>query len=358
MRFADDGAGADEEASYMKFSVGEINVIVTDLERSLRFYRDVLGFEVLGKEGDGYHLLSADTQVLLLGVAKEEGGRPPYCVAPSISFDVVVENIAEAVRHLAGHDVDFESRWKPGDDSVFIRDPDGLVLEVIQADAAAAVDTDRGPDDIVEYYERRLPEYDRIYERPERQRDLAALRRLVRERLAGQDVLEIACGTGYWTDVAAAVASSVVATDLSPALTEVAELRVKGSDGVRFAVADAYEMHQLEGSFTAVLGAFWWSHVPRQDLPVFLERLHERLGSGGRVIFFDNRYVEGESTPLSHEDEHGNTYQVRRLEDGSEYLLVKNFPTEEELRGAVVGATDDAVATLFRYYWCLSYEIR
>jgi hypothetical protein len=38
---------------------------------------------------------------------------------------------------------------------------------------------------------------------------------------------------------------------------------------------------------------------------------------GARVVMLDNRYVSPSSTPLSRQDEHGNTYQQRSLDDGS-----------------------------------------
>src|SRR5712692_10327984 len=57
-----------------------------------------------------------------------------------------------------------------------------------------------------EYYARRAVEYERVYAKPERQDDLARLRRLLQADLAGHDVLEIACGTGYWTTAIAETA--------------------------------------------------------------------------------------------------------------------------------------------------------
>ena len=40
----------------MRFRMGETNIICTDLERSLHFYRDLLGFEALEPEGPAWHL--------------------------------------------------------------------------------------------------------------------------------------------------------------------------------------------------------------------------------------------------------------------------------------------------------------
>ena len=64
----------------------------------------------------------------------------------------------------------------------------------------------------------------------------------------------------------------------------------------------------------------------------FLNVLHARLEPGALVVFTDNRYVEGSSLPITREDADGNTYQERRLRDGTEYEVLKNFPEEAELR--------------------------
>ncbi len=75
---------------------------------------------------------------------------------------------------------------------------------------------------IGEYYQQRAPEYDEVYAKPERQADLAELRRLLPPLVAGRRVLEIAAGTGYWTAVIAPAAASVTATDLNPETLAVA----------------------------------------------------------------------------------------------------------------------------------------
>ena len=69
----------------------------------------------------------------------------------------------------------------------------------------------------------------------------------------------------------------------------------------------------------------------------------------------DNAYVEGSSTPLSRTDESGDTYQIRKLDDGSIHEVLKNFPTESELRAAVDGLATEVQVEFLRYYWILSY---
>jgi demethylmenaquinone methyltransferase/2-methoxy-6-polyprenyl-1,4-benzoquinol methylase len=214
---------------------------------------------------------------------------------------------------------------------------------------------------LLDYYARRAAEYERIYEKPERQEDLERLRALVAERLRGHDVLEIACGTGYWTAEIARVARTVLATDASAEVLELALAKPLPPDVVTFAVENAYDLenapHRARPVATAAFAGFWWSHVPRRRLPAFLGGLHRRVGRGARVVLVDNRFVAGSSTPIAHRDAAGDTYQDRRLDDGRAYRVLKNFPSERELRDAVGRSGDRVEAISLTYYWMLSYEV-
>jgi demethylmenaquinone methyltransferase/2-methoxy-6-polyprenyl-1,4-benzoquinol methylase len=207
---------------------------------------------------------------------------------------------------------------------------------------------------LVDYYSRRAREYERIYHKPERQEDLGALHRLVTERLADRDVLEIACGTGYWTEAIAPAARSVMATDASETAMGVARQKTYPEGRVRFTAADAFHPAAVEGRFTALFAGFFWSHVPRSRLPDLLRGWSGRLGPGQRMLFIDNRYVEGSSTPVAGSDADGNTYQVRRLDDGSEHRVMKNFPDEDELRQTIAPIAEVVEIEMLTHYWLLS----
>ncbi len=212
-------------------------------------------------------------------------------------------------------------------------------------------------DRLAEYYARRAAEYERIYAKPERQSDLALLRSLVARELGGRDVVEIACGTGYWTSVLAPGARSVTATDLATETLAIAHGKTFPPGRVRLVLADAYRPEEIDGRFDALFAGFWWSHVPRAALPGFLQAWHLRLGAGAQVLFVDNRYVEGSSTPIARVDAAGDTWQLRRLDDGSEHEVLKNFPTAEELRAAVGRGARAVTITVLRYYWALAYTV-
>lgn len=211
--------------------------------------------------------------------------------------------------------------------------------------------------ELVDYYRRRAGEYEAIYAKPERQNDLQRLRSQIPARLAGRRVLEIACGTGYWTVLVAATAQSVVATDLAKEPMRIAQSKDYARRNVRFEIADAYALSPALGRFDGALAIFWWSHIPLTRIDAFLDSLHARLEPGARVVMMDNRYIDGSSTPIAGRDEDGNTYQRRRLSDGSENRVLKNFPPENDLRRALTPHVRAFSYEALEYYWLAEYEL-
>jgi len=210
---------------------------------------------------------------------------------------------------------------------------------------------------MVSYYADRAQEYERIYHKPERQVDLGRLRGFVETEFSGADVFEVACGTGYWTEVLARSAASVFATDINEEVLAVAGSKPIDSQRVTFRREDAYAPPILARRFTGGFSGFWWSHIPKARIQIFLRGFHRVLSPGARVVFMDNVYVEGSSTPVSRTDEHGDTYQIRRLDNGSTHEVLKNFPTESELLLTVEGLVEDVRVEYLRYYWTLSYVL-
>ncbi|GAA1608290.1 class I SAM-dependent methyltransferase [Kribbella karoonensis] len=202
--------------------------------------------------------------------------------------------------------------------------------------------------DLTEYYRERAGEYDAVYEKPERQEDIARLRALLPPLVEGRSVLEVAAGTGYWTTALATTARSVVATDFNEEPLAVARTRSYGEADVRFRTADAYDLGAVDGQFDAIFAGFFWSHVPRADVRRFAQGLLDRVEPGGVVIFADNRYVEGSNHPITRTTAHGDTYQTRRLSDGRTFEVLKNFPSREQF-AADVGR--EVEWTELSYFW-------
>lgn len=207
------------------------------------------------------------------------------------------------------------------------------------------------------YYAARAGEYDDVYLKPERQADLRSIEQWLPHVLFGAAVLEVACGTGYWTQFIARDASSVVAIDSAPETLRIAEQRVAASN-VEFRLGDAYVLPQHERGFNAAFAGFWFSHVPLERQREFLSALNTALQPGARVVLLDNRFVEGSSSPISEHDAGGNTYQSRTLNAGSTHRVLKNFPTEAQMRAlAKTGLGESASFTNWHFFWAFDYLV-
>lgn len=205
------------------------------------------------------------------------------------------------------------------------------------------------------YYAARAPYYDAVYLKPERREDIAFLSGHLPSRLAGRSVLEVACGTGYWTRHIARSALRMVATDGTAEPLEFARLRPDTSNVV-FAQSDAYALPESLGQFNGAFAGLWFSHVPIGARTVFLHSLHRRLLPGARVVLIDNGAVQLQDFAVAETDADGNTYQHRTLRDGTMHRVLKNFPSESELHALFEPVASNVVFRQLQNFWLLEYE--
>ncbi|WP_247660865.1 class I SAM-dependent methyltransferase [Ideonella alba] len=214
------------------------------------------------------------------------------------------------------------------------------------------------PETMRDYYAQRAQEYELVYHKPHRQPALRRIEAWLREVFADRCVLEIASGTGWWVPHAAAQARAWWATDLNPETLAVAQAKALPAC-VRFAQVDAYTLQGLpQARFDACFAGCWWSHVPLQRLDAWLATVHAALPAGSRVVMLDNAYVEGDSTPVTRHDDHGNGYQRRQLRDGSEHEVLKNFPSQAEVIARLGPRAEAVVWHDLGHYWAVDYRLR
>ena len=208
------------------------------------------------------------------------------------------------------------------------------------------------------YYAKRACEYEQIYQKAERQDELEWLRRRIPELFAGRTVLEVACGTGYWTQFIATTAAKVHACDINDAVLEIARDKPIPTGKVDFFKADAVTLEGVPAGCDAAYAGFWWSHVKKSGIERFVANLATRLEPGACVAILDNLFVGDSSTPISRRDAEGNTYQKRKVLSGEEYEVLKNFPTADELRAAVAPVASQAHLESLHYYWLLVFTLK
>ena len=157
--------------------------------------------------------------------------------------------------------------------------------------------------------------YERVCFKLERQTDLRRMEAELAAPFADRRLLEIACGTSWWTPHSARDAASWLATDLNLETMAIAQAKALPAC-VRFATVDAFTLKGSLGDavFNACYADCCWRHVPMQRLPSWLGALPARLAPGARVVFIDNSHVQTSSTPGS---------------DSSTHEVLKNFPTAE-----------------------------
>lgn len=190
------------------------------------------------------------------------------------------------------------------------------------------------PDSIVDYYRQRAPEYEQIYFRdhPQKQKELAEEAERLRALSSGKSVLDLACGTGYWTEVIAGAADETVASDISPEMIQQARAK-KYARPVSFVRTDLYQGGFAEGSFDLLTLGFWFSHEPRQNHREFFRLIVPPLKKGGLIWMIDNNPpAEGPAVESEGKDSHGNNYKKRFLDSGKAFVILKNYFVEKELR--------------------------
>jgi SAM-dependent methyltransferase len=215
----------------------------------------------------------------------------------------------------------------------------------------------RGSRAIKAYYKHRASEYDGIYVTPRLRRDLACLRGWVTRHVKGKTVLEVAAGTGYWTQVCSRSATRVVATDYNAATLLVAARRRLGPK-VSLVEADAFSLPKFRTKFEVGIACLWWSHLKRQERQKFIAHFLSRLAPGAKLLLIDEAYRKETANPLTRRDRSGNRYELRITTDGVIYEIVKNFPDDECLEPSLSEFCDSVRVRRLRHFWALSARVR
>lgn len=186
---------------------------------------------------------------------------------------------------------------------------------------------------IIDYYRLRAPEYEQIHYRniPERKKEIDDERKRLRGIVTGKTVLDLACGTGFWTEIISETANIVVACDFSMEMIEQAK-RKHYTCLTEFIQGDLYKTPFADQSFDILTLGFWFSHEPKQNYSSFFITLKRLIKNNGMIWMIDNNPpAEGSQMDSTGVDKFDNNYKIRKLNNGSEFKIIKNYFTREDL---------------------------
>ncbi|MEM7533167.1 MAG: class I SAM-dependent methyltransferase [Chloroflexota bacterium] len=204
-------------------------------------------------------------------------------------------------------------------------------------------------DEQIAYYRARASEYDEWFMRQGRYdhgeahtRQWFAEVEEIRQALAlfnpTGGVLEIASGTGWWTEQLVRYADTVVAVDAAMETIEINKQRLHAAqvpaEKVEFIHTNIFDWnqdHAADGQFDAAFFSFWLSHVPPDRFDEFWALVRRSLKPNGRVFVIDSLYNQGSTANDQYLPERENPIMQRRLNDGRTFDIVKVFYRLEQL---------------------------
>lgn len=192
------------------------------------------------------------------------------------------------------------------------------------------------------YYKARAVEYDDWYLRQGRYdygkswntkwfTEVQELKAILKQFNPLGKVLELACGTGWWTEELIRYADSITAVD---AVSEVIEInrRKLHSSKVEYLQADIFNFHPKSHYYDVVFFSFWISHIPEEKFIDFWQMVSLGLKPTGRVFFIDNLQSEKaimSGRPLQKTEV---TVSIRELKDSSKFKVIKIFYLPKDLK--------------------------
>ncbi len=187
-------------------------------------------------------------------------------------------------------------------------------------------------DNLRQYYRKRANYYEKIYniKDPERLKEQEIIEDNILKLFKNKEVIELACGTGYWTQKLSKVACSIITSDILKEMIEIAKKKHYFCP-IIFRKENAYNLTFKNNYYNAGFVGFLLSHIPKEKLTYFFEEFHRIFKKGALIFMMDNVFNEKYGGKLIKIPFNKNTYKLRTLENGEEFRIIKNYYSEKDL---------------------------
>lgn len=200
-------------------------------------------------------------------------------------------------------------------------------------------------DQQIKYYQARANEYDEWFLRQGRYdrgpdinhrwfKEADEVRGELRSAKPKGSILELACGTGLWTQLLMPFAARITAVDSSKEMIALNKERVK-NNRVQYHIANIFNF-EPEEKFDFIFFGFWLSHVPPEKFESFWNSIRSYLNPSGRIFFIDSLHAPASAAKDHQYPKKSQTIAKRRLNNGREYEIIKVFYEPEELENKLL----------------------
>lgn len=170
--------------------------------------------------------------------------------------------------------------------------------------------------DQIKYYRARADEYDESISSGE---EIFNLGKSLLLKLGKFDqILELACGTGIWTETLLKMGKHVTAVDAAPEMLKIAREKC-GDDKIIYQQADLLNWNP-DKEYDLVFFANWLSHVPPNAVDDFLGKVKKSLRENGTIAFVDQHAPSDADKAIAEKE----IYAKRPLA-GQEFTIIKVF---------------------------------
>lgn len=171
-------------------------------------------------------------------------------------------------------------------------------------------------DEQIAFYRARAQEYDQSWAT---RQELETVKQSLRTMGPFAEVIELACGRGFWTRELVRIGQSVTAIDASPEMIDLNRRNV-ASDRVTYQKRDLFNW-EPDREYGLLFAGFWLSHVPPDAMDDFLAKVQRAIRPCGIVFFVDQCNdirddVQGDTEGI---------LQRRRVVDGRTFTIVKVY---------------------------------
>ena len=194
---------------------------------------------------------------------------------------------------------------------------------------------------------------------PDLPAEQARMVRESREAMRGRKVLEVASGRGSATREIAETAASVTGVEIAPNMLRIAREN-DNPPNVSYLEGDAYDLGSVAPGmcFNGGFASGFLHTCPSSRHTEFLSGFHARLERGSTVFMRSSRPTSPDAVSrLFRVAGHTDQFMTRQLSDGSEYIMVENDPSEDELRNLFEPLSVNLRVHIGSYWWWVRYEL-